>query len=52
MREVYADNAGTTKPSTVAINAMLSILLETYGNPSSVHHLGQAASEQLMKARE
>lgn len=49
---IYADNAATTKMSKAAINAMLPYLEETYGNPSSLHTVGQLAQESLVKARE
>ncbi len=49
---VYADNAATTKMSKTAINAMLPYLDEMYGNPSSLHSVGQEAAEALLHARE
>lgn len=49
---VYADNAATTKMSRVAIDAMLPYMDEIYGNPSSLHSVGQRAAEALMDARE
>ena len=49
---VYADNAATTKPSQVALNAMLPCLTDVYGNPSSLHSVGQKAAETLLAARE
>lgn len=49
---IYADNAATTKMSRTAINAMLPYLDQCYGNPSSLHGLGQQAAEVLQKARE
>ena len=49
---VYADNAATTKTSKTAINAMLHMLEEFYGNPSSLHTPGQLAKEKLEQARE
>ena len=49
---VYADNAATTKPSKAAINAMLPIYEEFYGNPSSLHTVGQVAKEKLEAARD
>ena len=48
---VYADNAATTKMSQVAIDAMLPYFTETYGNPSSLHSIGQEAKEALESAR-
>ena len=49
---VYADNAATTKMSQVAINAMLPYMDQVFGNPSSLHSVGQAAKEALDAARE
>lgn len=48
---IYADNAATTKMSDVAINTMVSLMNETYGNPSSLYTFGQKAKEALEKAR-
>ena len=48
---IYADNAATTKMSPTAIGAMMPYLSETYGNPSSLHSVGQAAAEALADAR-
>ena len=48
---IYADNAATTKMSPTAITAMLPYLSENYGNPSSLHSVGQAAAEALADAR-
>lgn len=50
--QIYADNAATTKPSKAAVRAMLSCLEQNYGNPSSLHHVGQAAAEALLQARQ
>lgn len=49
---IYADNAATTKTSAAAIEAMTKCMQETYGNPSSLHSVGQEAAEVLQKARE
>lgn len=49
---IYADNAATTKMSRTAIDAMLPYLETQFGNPSSLHSVGQAAAEALAKARE
>ena len=48
---VYADNAATTAASQVAIDAMLPYLNKVYGNPSSLHSVGQEAKEALDAAR-
>lgn len=50
--QVYADNAATTKMSRTAIEAMLPYMDEIYGNPSSLHSVGQRAAEALQSARE
>ncbi len=49
---IYADNAATTKMSRISIDAMLPYMEETYGNPSSLHSVGQRAAETLLSARE
>ena len=49
---VYADNAATTKPSRAAIDAMVGCMDNLYGNPSSLHTVGQSAKEALEDARE
>ncbi len=49
---VYADNAATTKISKKALDAMLPVFTEFYGNPSSLHTTGQQAMEKLVTARE
>jgi len=52
MKMIYADNAATTCMSSAAKNAMLGYMDEHYGNPSSLHSLGQRAAEALQAARE
>ena len=52
MTTVYADNAATTQMSRAAINAMLPYMETIYGNPSSLHSVGQQAAEALQNARE
>ena len=52
MNKIYVDNAATTKMSKTAINAMLMHLEDDYGNPSSLHMVGQLANESMVKARE
>lgn len=48
---IYADNAATTRMSRAAIDAMLPYLETEYGNPSSLHGVGQRAKEALEAAR-
>ncbi len=49
--QVYADNAATTKISAHALNAMMPVFETYYGNPSSLHTVGQEAKELLEDAR-
>lgn len=49
--EVYADNAATTRLSKSALNAMAPYFCDIYGNPSSLHHMGQKAHSALEEAR-
>ncbi len=49
---VYADNAATTKMSQRAIDTMLPYFENIYGNPSSLHSVGQEAKEALENARQ
>ena len=49
---IYADNAATTRMSKTAIDAMIPYMGEIYGNPSSLHTVGQKANEALQSARE
>lgn len=49
---IYVDNAATTRMSDAALKAMMPYLTEEYGNPSSLHTLGQQAKEALEEARQ
>ena len=49
---IYLDNAATTKMSRTAINAMLPYMDKVYGNPSSLHSIGQEANAALCDARQ
>ena len=51
-KTVYVDNAATTAVSDVAVEAMKPYLQGIYGNPSSLHSVGQRAKEELEKARQ
>lgn len=52
MKTIYVDNAATTRMSRTAIDAMMPYMETVYGNPSSLHHVGQSAAEALQSARE
>ena len=48
---IYADQAATTRMSDTAVQTMLTVMREDYGNPSSLYSFGQKAREILEKAR-
>ena len=48
---IYADNAATTRMSKRALDTLTRYLDEYYGNPSSLHTVGQRAKEILENAR-
>lgn len=50
-RRVYADNAATTALGKTALDRMTLALETLYGNPSSLHTVGQEAKEALEAAR-
>ena len=52
MQTIYFDNSATTALCPEARQAMLSVMDETWGNPSSRHAMGVAAHNVLKKARE
>lgn len=51
MKTIYVDNAATTAMSDKAIEALTPYLKGVYGNPSSLHTVGQVAKEALEDAR-
>lgn len=51
IRRVYADNAATTAMSKTARDRMTMAMETLYGNPSSLHTVGQEAKEALEAAR-
>ena len=51
MKIVYLDNAATTKMSNKVIAEMTKSFSENYGNPSSVHTLGQCAKSAVERTR-
>ena len=51
MRTVYLDNSATTSLSVAAKNAV-NTAMEHYGNPSSLHTLGQQSEKLIKTARE
>jgi len=51
MQRVYFDNAATTPISEAVIQAMLPVLREQYGNPSSIHAEGRSVRAAIEAAR-
>ena len=49
---IYLDHAGTTPTDPGVLEAMLPYFTQLYGNPSSVHTVGQEARHALDNARE
>lgn len=49
---IYTDNAATTAMCDEAIAAMIPYCKQIFGNPSSLHTVGQVAKEALNDARE
>ena len=48
---VYLDNAATTRLDPDVLDAMLPLLTEQFGNPSSIHSHGRAVRTAIEKAR-
>jgi cysteine desulfurase len=52
MRTIYFDYNATTPLDPVVRDVMLPYLSETFGNPSSIHHVGRRARAMLDDARD
>lgn len=52
MSEIYLDNSATTKPYPEVTKKIINALTEVYGNPSSLHRLGQESRQELELARQ
>ncbi len=50
-RKVYFDNSATTRVAPEVLESMMPFLTEEYGNPSSIHYMGDAAAKALRTAR-
>ena len=48
---IYLDNSATTQVFPQAVEKMSKILLQNYGNPSSLHKIGFEAEKELKEAR-
>lgn len=51
MREIYLDNAATTRVLPEAAEVMMKVMMEDYGNPSSLHTKGYEAEKYVTDAR-
>lgn len=51
MRDVYLDNSATTKVDEAVIDAVVKVMREDYGNPSSKHMKGVEAEEYIKKSK-
>ena len=49
---IYLDNAATTPMSQRALETMLAVAKENFGNPSSIHGMGRRANQILRQARQ
>ena len=49
---IYLDNAATTPLSIKALETLLSVSQEVFGNPSSIHAFGRKANQILRQARQ
>lgn len=51
MKTIYLDNAATTPILPEVIDAISSAMVNVYGNPSSIHHVGRKAKSMVETAR-
>ncbi len=51
MKKVYLDSAATTQMREEVIEKMVSVMKETYGNPSSTHAFGRSSKSLIENAR-
>jgi cysteine desulfurase len=51
MKKIYLDNAATTPLYPEVINAMVAVLQNDFGNPSSTHSFGRSAKNLLETSR-
>lgn len=50
--QAYLDNSATTRCSERAKDLMVKVLMEDYGNPSSLHTMGVVAERYIKEAKE
>ena len=49
--QAYLDNSATTRCSERAKDLMVKVLMEDYGNPSSLHTMGVVAERYIKEAK-
>lgn len=50
-QKIYLDNAATTPIDPQVVEVMMPLLLENFGNPSSIHSHGRKVKSEIEKAR-
>ncbi len=51
MNRIYLDNAATTPMDRAVIDAMLPMMEENFGNPSSIHTHGRQVRNTIERSR-
>ena len=51
MKSIYFDNAATTAPRSEVVDAMVAVLSQQFGNPSSTHTFGRSSKALIEGAR-
>lgn len=52
MKQYFLDSASTTRPYDAVIETMADVMRNHYGNPSSIHGMGQDAKDIIENVRE
>jgi len=52
MKEIYLDHAATTKPLSKVVETVADVMLNLYGNPSSLHKKGIEAETIIKKSNQ
>ena len=50
--EIYLDNSSTTRPYKAVCDKVYDVMLNNYGNPSSLHRVGISAEKEIKLAAE
>jgi cysteine desulfurase len=49
---IYLDNAASTQIDNEVIEEMMPFIINMYGNPSSLHHMGRQTRQAILKSRD